>query len=198
MNNTSPTLITVLRHGEVAGRAHIFRGASDAALTNHGSAQMQHMLMRSEPFDCVATSPLRRCHDFAARYAQQHELPLQVSANFRELDFGAWEGLTPAEAAARNPSEYEAFSTSHGAHAAPQGESLHAFRTRIAQGWHDWLRQESGQQRLLVTHAGVMRGLLMELFGLTPAQAFQFALPEAACLRISHLPGHAPFLLALN
>jgi len=40
--------------------------------------------------------------------------------------------------------------------------------------------------------------LLIELFGYTPAQAFQIALPEAACLRISLLQGLPPFLLSIN
>ncbi|NOT20488.1 MAG: histidine phosphatase family protein [Sideroxydans sp.] len=200
-------VITVLRHGEVDGRAHIFRGASEEGLTEKGCAQMQSALTRSltptlsqreREFDTVATSPLRRCHEFAAQYAQQHALPLQVLPCFSELDFGAWEGLTPTEAAARNPNEYAAFSASHGAVSPPNGETLAAFRERIAHGWHDWLQHDLGERRLLITHAGVMRGLLMELFDFTPAQAFQIALPEAACLRISHLHGHAPFLLSLN
>ncbi|MGB7650156.1 MAG: histidine phosphatase family protein [Gallionella sp.] len=191
-------VITVLRHGEVAGRAHIFRGASEEGLTKKGRAQMQQALNLHAPFNCIATSPLRRCHEFAAHYAQQHALPLQVLPCFSELNFGDWEGLTPNQAAARNPNEYAAFSASHGLNPPPRGEALAAFRSRIGQGWHNWLQQDLGEQRVLMTHAGVMRALLMELFGFTPAQAFQIALPEAACMRISHLHGHAPFLLSLN
>ncbi len=198
MNNIKPLIITIVRHGAVDGRAQVFRGASEDGLTPTGRAQMEIALQKHTPCQCVATSPLRRCHEFAAHYAQKNSLPLQVLPCFSELNFGAWEGLTPAEAAARNPNEYEAFSASHGAIPPPNGEALAAFRTRIAHGWHDWLKQASGERRLLITHAGVMRGLLMELFGFTPAQAFQIALPEAACMRISHLPGHAPFLLSLN
>lgn len=198
MNNTNPIVITVLRHGEVEGEAHVFRGQSAEGLTAQGSAQMRQVLATREPFDCIATSPLRRCHEFAADYARQHALPLQVLQCFSELDFGAWEGLTPAAAAALDPVTYAAFSASHGGTPPPDGEALDAFRARVAQGMQDWLQRDLGQQRLLITHAGVMRALLMELFGYTPAQAFQIALPAAACVRISHLPGHPPFLLSLN
>ena len=198
MSSIKPIIITILRHGEVDGRAQVFRGASEEGLTEKGIAQMQQRLNLHAPFDGIATSPLRRCHEFAARYAQQNTLSLQVFPCFSELDFGDWEGLTPKEAAARNPNEYAAFGASNGAVSPPNGETLGALRERIAHGWHDWLQQDLGERRLLVTHAGVMRGLLMELFGFTPAQAFQIALPEAACLRISHLYGHPPFLLSLN
>jgi broad specificity phosphatase PhoE len=186
VNKTDPVLVTVLRHGAVAGRAQVFRGALDDPLSAQGAAQMHATLARvpSPAFDTVATSPLRRCHEFAAAYVAQHGVPLYVSAQFSELAFGDWEGLTPAEAAAH--------------HAPPGGESLAQLRARASQGWHEWLGQDAGTNRLLVTHAGVMRALLMELFGFTAAQAFQVALPEAASLRISWLHGQPPFLLSIN
>ena len=200
MNRADPILVAVLRHGEVAGRAHVFRGALDEPLSAQGLEQMQQALARlpSAAFDAVATSPLKRCHEFAAAYAAQRGAPLQVLPPFSELAFGEWEGLTPDEAAARNPDQCRAFCATHGEHAPPNGESLAQLRARTNQGWHEWLGQDGGTNRLLVTHAGVMRALLMELFGFTPAQAFQVALPEAASLRISWLPGQPPFLLSIN
>jgi alpha-ribazole phosphatase len=200
VNRTDPVIVTVLRHGAVEGRAHIFRGVLDDPLSAHGVTQMQHALVRcpAADFDVVATSPLKRCHEFAAAYVTRHRLPLRVLPQFRELAFGDWEGLAPAEVAARNPAEYQAFSDTQGEHAPPNGESLAQLRARIGLGWHEWLACDDGTNRLLITHAGVMRALLMELFGFTPAQAFQIALPEAACLRISWLHGKPPFLLSVN
>ncbi len=200
MSRTDAILVTVLRHGAITGRAHVFRGKLDVELTGEGIAQMQQALARcpANDFDALATSPLRRCYDFAAVYASNNGLALRVMPQFSELSFGDWEGLAPDEAAVRDPAIFQAFSAHHGEHAPPNGESLEQFRARISQGWREWLEQDEGANRLLVTHAGVMRALLMELFGFTPAQAFQVALPEAACLRISWLHGQPPFLLSVN
>jgi broad specificity phosphatase PhoE len=200
VNRVDPIVVTVLRHGAVAGRAHVFRGALDDPLSAQGMEQMQRALGRFSPsvFDAVATSPLRRCHEFAAAYAARHDVPLQVLPQFRELAFGDWEGLSPEEAAALHPAECHAFQSTHGAHAPPNGESLAQLRARASRGWHDWLGQDGGTSRLLVTHAGVMRALLMELFGFSATQAFQVALPEAASLRISWLHEQPPFLLSIN
>lgn len=200
MNRTDAIVVTVMRHGEVAGRAHVLRGMLDESLTEQGTRQMQQALARcpEADFDVLATSPLKRCHEFAATYAVRHCLALRVLPQFSELSFGDWEGLTPEEAAERDPENFQAFSANHGEHAPPNGESLAQFRARISLGWHEWLAHDNGTNRLLITHAGVMRALLMELFGFTPAQAFQVALPEAACLRISWLAGHPPFLLSVN
>jgi broad specificity phosphatase PhoE len=200
VNKTNPILVTVLRHGAVAGRAHVFRGKLDEPLSSQGMVQMQRSLERcgAYGFDTIATSPLKRCHEFATAYAAKHCVPLQVLPPFGELSFGEWEGLTPDEVNARHPVEYQAFRATHGEHAPPHGEALAQFRKRVAQGCQEWLAQDAGTNRLLITHAGVMRALLMELFGYTPAQAFQIALPEAACLRISWLQGLPPFLLSIN
>lgn len=200
MNKTDPVIVTVLRHGAVTGRAHIFRGMLDEALTEQGREQMLRALERCQAsdFDALATSPLKRCHEFAAAYAARHGLPLRVLPQFSELSFGDWEGITPDEAAVRDPEIFRAFSADHGEFAPPNGESLAQFRARINHGWHEWLANEAGSNRLLITHAGVMRAMLMELFGFTPGQAFQVALPEAACLRISWLHGQPPFLLSIN
>lgn len=192
--------MTILRHGAVDGRANIFRGALDDMLSTQGEVQMQQVLMRcpDEKFDAIASSPLRRCHDFAAQLAARYSVPFQVMPAFSELAFGDWEGLTPDEASARDPNAYQAFHASFGEHSPPNGESLESLRTRVVQGWHRWMTQDSGANRLLITHAGVMRALLIDLFAFTPAQVFKIALPEAACLRISWLDGHPPFLLSLN
>lgn len=200
MTKTDPIVVTILRHGAVEGRAHIFRGALDDTLSVQGAEQMRLALKRcpDEKFDAIASSPLRRCHDFAAPLAMQHGLPLLVMPAFSELSFGDWEGLTPDEAAARDPDAYRAFHDSFGVQAPPNGESLPALRARVARGWREWIAQDAGTNRLLVTHAGVMRALLIELFAFTPAQAFQIAMPEAACMRVSWLDGHPPFLLSLN
>lgn len=200
MSRTDAIVVTVLRHGAVAGRAHVFRGMLDETLTEQGIEQMQQAIARcpSAGFDALATSPLKRCHAFAATYAARHRLPLRVLPQFSELSFGDWEGLTPGEAALRDPAIFRAFSANHGEHAPPNGESLAQFRARINHGWHEWLANDEGAHRLLITHAGVMRALLMELFGFTPAQAFRVALPEAASLRISWLHGQLPFLLSIN
>ncbi|MBI5329817.1 MAG: histidine phosphatase family protein [Betaproteobacteria bacterium] len=193
-----PTLVTVLRHGQTAGRAHVFRGAQDDPLSDAGRAAMAAALTRLDapPCDRIAASPRTRCREAAAHHAQTRGVPLTLLEGFREMAFGAWEGLTPDEAALRDPELYARF-RDH-ACAAPGGESLAGLRARVATAWQDWLADADGGHRLLVTHAGVMRALLMDLIGLPEGHVWRIALPECGHFRISHLAGHAPVLLHLN
>ncbi len=190
------TVITVLRHGAVEGRPFVYRGAQDDPLSESGWRQMRAAIEGMPPFDAIASSPLRRCRLFAQAQAERDGVPLLVSPAFQEIAFGAWEGLTPEEAARRDPRQHAAFRA--GALAAPGGETLDALRTRVGTGWAAWLAGARGGRRLLVTHAGVMRALLIEWLGLPPGHVYRVALPEAAQYQVSVLAGEAPILLSLN
>ncbi len=194
------TRITLLRHGEVDGRAHVFRGTLDDPLTPAGLARMKRSAenLAHPAFDRVASSPRMRCAAFAREYCAARALPLDVLPAFAEVDFGVWEGLTPDEASLRDPEAYRHYRLSGGREAPPCGESLDRFRRRVVTGWGDWLDDADGGHRLLVTHAGVMRVLLMELIGLPIDHLYRIALPEAANFTVSILPGSAPVLLGLN
>jgi alpha-ribazole phosphatase len=200
LSGIDPTLVSVLRHGQVNGRPFVYRGALNDPMTEQGAARVWEIAERlaAPAFDRLASSPLVRCLDFAEAYARESELPLDVLDSMREMHFGAWEGLTPEEAARLDPTHHELFRGTAGKVGAPEGESVTDLRKRVRQGWQDWLADAKGGHRLLVTHAGVMRALLMELIGLDPAHAYRIALPEAAHFQVSVLPGEAPVLLNLN
>lgn len=191
------TLVTVLRHGEVAGRSHVFRGASDEPLSDRGFRQMRAVLASVARPDRVACSPMRRCQAFAAAVADELDIPLAGLPGFAEMRFGAWEGLTREEAAAAHPGAYSAFLARADTASAPGGESLADFRRRVLAAWQDWATTLDGHG-LLVTHAGVMRVLLGHLLDLPGDVGYRVALPEAGYFQVSLLSGHPPVLLRLN
>jgi broad specificity phosphatase PhoE len=192
------TLVTVLRHGVVAGRPYVYRGALDESMTQAGLRQVQAAAERLAPFARIASSPSRRCLDFARAYAAEHAVRLDVIESFREMAFGDWEGMTPDAAARLNPELHRLFCASPGSVAPPGGESVPQLQARVGAAWDAWLHDSAGGHRLLITHAGVMRALLMQLLGLPLAHAYRIALPEAAHFQVSVMAGEAPVLLALN
>lgn len=194
------TLVTVVRHGAVAGRSYVYRGNSQEGMTQHGMQQVRAAAVRlaTPPYDRVACSPYRRCHEFARAYAGEIGAPLEVIESFREMSFGDWEGMTPDEVAGIDSEFHRLFRTSAGGVAPPGGETVMQLKTRVAAGWDAWLHGSGGGHRLLVAHAGVMRALLMHLIGLPHAYAYRIALPEAAHFQVSLLAGEAPVLLNLN
>lgn len=197
---SQPTLVTLLRHGEVQGRAHVFRGSSDEPLSMEGEAQMRAVLTRlpGPPITRIASSPLQRCRKFAEAYAAECDVPLDVVHDLREKHFGRWEGLSRDEAAADDPLIYARFQLRDDTAAAPEGEALGTFRQRVLHAWQDWLADADGGHRLLIGHAGVIRVLLQDVLGLPSTHIYRLALPTAAHCQISWLAGEPPVLLSLN
>lgn len=193
------TLVTVLRHGEVAGPANVLRGRSDDALSETGWQQMRAACAAFDPRpDRIISSSLRRCCEFAQQFAAQHALPLTIHDDLREIDFGDWELLSTDQARAASPELFERFHTDPSGVTPPQGEAFDDFRQRALAAFDACVEQASGDHLLLITHAGVMRVLLSGLLNLSWADAWRIALPPTGSFRLSCMAGHKPYLLNLN
>ncbi len=190
-------VVTVLRHGECEGRNAVFRGRTDDPLSARGWAQMRGVGAHLPPFDSMSSSPLRRCREFAAEFAAARDLPLHVEHGFRERDFGAWECLTADEVATRFPTQGDPRQNPYD-NAPEGGESYPDFRVRVESIWTEWTARLASGHHLLVTHAGIMRALLVHLLGLPPKNLYRLNLPNAGHFTVSLLAGEAPVLLSLN
>src|SRR5262249_36872785 len=87
--------IVLLRHGNtVATSRERSPGSGDVALADEGREQMRRAAraLSTEVFDLVAASPLRRAWQSAALISGGAHVLLVPE--FREIDFGRWEGLT--------------------------------------------------------------------------------------------------------
>ncbi len=195
-----PTLVTVLRHGEVEGLPHVFRGSSNLALSTNGWQQMHNALkaVNLPTINSIATSPLIRCNAFAKKIAVELNITLDIQADFQEMHFGDWEGLSHQEVQALTPELLERFQRNPAGLAPPNGEAFDTFCQRVMNAFNGWANASNGGHRLLITHAGVMRVLLADHLGLSPGNLYRIALPPAASFQVSLLAGHPPCLLNLN
>ncbi len=164
-----PTLILV-RHGETEGESSIrYHGRSDVALSDLGRRQMRSVrdaldsAIAQSGNTQVFTTPLRRAHE-SAQIVAGHERVVAIE-EFREVDFGVFEGLTADEIRERHPAEFERWMRERMSpgYAYPGGESRAAFSERVARGVERMLqlwapgRSAAPQAGLLVAHRGVIR-----------------------------------------
>jgi broad specificity phosphatase PhoE len=88
-----------------------FRGRANLALTDKGQRQAEATaaFIRSAWPEAAAvyTSPMGRCVNTGAAIGAALATPTEALAGLNELDYGAWQGLTREEAAARWPAEVE-------------------------------------------------------------------------------------------
>lgn len=157
--------LVLVRHGETQGRSsERFHGRSDVALAPEGADQMRRAraLLRRESFDLLAASPLAR--SFAAARALVPGVPIWLASEFREIDFGRWEGLTKGEIAARDPVLFRDWQARATGFEFPGGERREDFRVRVMRGLAR-LEASGAIHVLAVLHRGVIRTLAEELSG---------------------------------
>lgn len=100
------THVYLVRHGETAwNRERRFQGHQDVPLSPAGLFQAERLAQRlkSETFDAVYSSDLKRAVQTAEIVARELALPVVTLKGLRERFMGEWEGLTQEEVAARFP-----------------------------------------------------------------------------------------------
>jgi len=159
--------LVLVRHGETEGQSSIrYYGATDVPLSALGRDQVRLARERigGERFEAVWASTLMRAAESARILAPDHTIRLEP--DFREIDFGRWEGLTREEIAARDPELYARWQSDLGRFDYPGGERRADFRARIGRGLAR-LRDSGSASALVVAHKGVVRTLLELVSGET-------------------------------
>ncbi|TMB05219.1 MAG: histidine phosphatase family protein, partial [Deltaproteobacteria bacterium] len=117
-------LLYLARHAQTASSAvDSFNGRGELPLTERGREQARKLGERLSVvrFTAVVRSPLGRARETAELVAPT--VPHVVMEGLTEIDYGAWEGLTPEEARARDPRLYDAWLADPATVAPPGGET---------------------------------------------------------------------------
>jgi broad specificity phosphatase PhoE len=97
----------------------------------------------------------------AEAIASHFSLPVRVEERLTDIDYGEWQGLTPAEVRGRWPEILSAwYSTPHLARV-PGGETLDTLRVRAMAAVNDLAASHPGQTIALVSHTVVNRVILL-------------------------------------
>lgn len=166
--------IILVRHGETEGQSSIrYYGATDVPLSDLGREQVRRAREKiaDEAFEVVWASSLSRAAESARILAPDR--PIRIEADFREVDFGRWEGLTREEIAALDPELFALWQRDLARFDYPGGERREDFRARIARGLGR-LRESGAGSALVVAHKGVVR----TLHELTSGEALAGPLPD--------------------
>lgn len=137
-----------VRHGQTESNARgILAGSTDVPLTEQGQreAAAAAEALAGQPLRHVCASPLRRAYDTAQAIARPHGLAVTVIEDFRERDWGEWEG--------------RAFPATLGHPQPPGGESLDAYLERIGRALDRFFALTGEGPAVVVAHGGVFHAL---------------------------------------
>ncbi|MEX3504505.1 bifunctional RNase H/acid phosphatase [Corynebacterium sp. LK2510] len=163
------TRFVLLRHGQTAHSVdRRFSGSSDPELTETGREQARRAARAIAGFgaiDVVVSSPLSRARDTAAACAAELGIDkVEVVEGFREVDFGAFEGLTRDEAIERHGEAFGQWEASASV-APPEGESLAQLHRRVTRARLKLQEEHAGKTILVVTHMAPIKSVIRQALG---------------------------------
>ncbi len=153
------TTIVLVRHGETDwNRDARFQGHADIPLNATGQEQVRELADRlaGESFSVAYTSPLRRASESAALLAERLGIEVRSSDALKEVDVGAWSGLTTEEVEARFPEGFARWVEWRCA-GWSEGETYEELGRRVVDGLLEIAEEHDGEQVLAVTHGGPIR-----------------------------------------
>ncbi len=167
---SSRTRIVLVRHGRTAWNRKVrFRGQTDVALDAFGLRQAEatgRYIASRWPIVAVYASRMSRAMRTAEAIARAHGLTAEPLAGLLDVNFGAWQGLTPDEVSQRYPDLFRAWMDAPHTVRFPDGEGLDIVRERVMGGLDEVVARHAGQSVALVSHTVVNRVLLCAVMGL--------------------------------
>ncbi|WP_091383360.1 bifunctional RNase H/acid phosphatase [Actinokineospora alba] len=189
-----PTRLLLLRHGQTAMSAERrYSGRVDVALTDLGEAQAEAAAKRIAKLDHVdagtpiVASPLSRTMSTARAVAAATGGEVTIHEGLVETDFGDWDGLTFAEASARDPQLHTQW-LSDTSVAAPNGESMDTVHRRVRKTRDDLITKYGGKTLVVVSHVTPIKSLLRMGLDVGPSLLFRLHLDLASLSIVEFYP----------
>jgi probable phosphoglycerate mutase len=164
------TILLVARHGETDwNRDGRWQGHADPPLNDTGRRQAHELAaaLRGEPIAAVYASDLRRARETAEIVAADLGLPVTVDERLREVDVGAWSGLTMADLEERFPDSVRRWRGADPAHSFGDGETYAAMGERVVAAVEEIVGRHADERVLVVGHGGPIRSLLAHSAGIS-------------------------------
>ncbi|MGJ4944894.1 histidine phosphatase family protein [Bradyrhizobium sp. HKCCYLS1011] len=157
--------IDLLRHGDT-GRDGYLDGRTDPPLSQTGWQQFAAQT-KDRDWKLIVSSPLARARSAAEDCSRRMAILLQIDPDWRELDFGRWDGRERCEIATEpgDAALLEAFYADPAAFTAPEGESWTSLRHRVRRALDRLTANPELSPVLVVTHGGAIRATLSLILG---------------------------------
>jgi len=185
------TVVDLLRHGELEGGVR-YRGKTEATLTPSGRCRMEAVWRElAGDIQALVSSPLTRCREPAEAWAASAGVPLLIEPRLREMEYGAWEGLTREEIETRFPGMLARWRLNPVGIQIPQAEDFEAFARRVLAGWRDMLRAGQKRHVLVVAHSGPLRVILTHVLDAPLSAVRRMDMPYGCWSRVRYVDGCA-------
>lgn len=193
--------IYFLRHGETeASKTGGFCGTSDVELTSEGMMMAKDFAVayQSVPWKAIFCSPMRRTIATAKPLCELTGMEMQLRDGLKEIDFGKWEGKTPAEVNRDFHDEYVRWQSEPGWNAPPDGERAIDIARRSSQVIEEIEANYPDGNVLVVAHKATIRIILCSLLGIDVGRYRDRISMPVAAVSVLEFCQQGPRLLKLS
>jgi len=171
-------IVYLLRHGTPVG-GRMYRGnLFDDPLTKEGWDQMKSSVADLS-FDTIATSPMKRCSEFADYISKKSKIPYSIIEDFKEIGFGDWQGKTSLQI---GEEVVERFKNDPINNPVNNAENLFDFQSRVIKNYLEILDNSNPKNKLLIiAHAGVIRVIKSYILKLPIEKMFTMNIRPGSC-----------------
>lgn len=176
-------------------RGHCY-GSLDIGLSPTGIAQAARVvaeLARTPIAAAYTSSRIRAIHTLAGL-----DVPVTVVADLREIDFGAFEGMTYEHAEAKHPDIFRCWMDRPTEVAFPGGECYADVKRRVCDAAARIRAAHTGSCALIVAHGSTVRILLAEALRMADADIFRLDVAHASVSVIDTFPDGTPIVRLVN
>lgn len=184
--------LVLIRHGQTDWNlAQRLQGHSEIPLNATGRDQASALARRlsNQSFDLIYTSDLERAMETATILAGGKK-EVKTDPRLREINFGAWEGLTYDEIKQKYPEKLALWENDVYHNAPPNGETVEQLTKRIKLALDD-LNANHNRTLMVVAHGGALQSMVCLALNLSPRMYWQFQLSPASLSEISFYPAGA-------
>lgn len=163
------TKIIFVRHGQTSWNdSGMYQGHTDIPLNEIGFEQAAKagQRLRDEKVTAIYSSDLLRAKQTAQVIAREHKLPVTVMPEFREINFGIWEGKTYKEIKELYPEMLNIWLSKPQELKIPKGETFQEMLTRSWQGLKELLTKHKDETIIIVAHGGTIAVLVCHILGM--------------------------------
>jgi broad specificity phosphatase PhoE len=183
--------IYFVRHGRTDyNDAKRLQGITDTPINALGREQalrngslLNRLISGKARFDFVASPLVRACQtmEIVREAMGLDPAAYRTDARLREIDFGAWSGLTMVQVRERDPEGYARQQADLWNVAPTGGECLASLSARAL----SWLESVT-RDTVAVSHGGIARCLWAHILKLTPAEQVRLDVPQDKVMLIEH------------
>lgn len=195
------TTLYLVRHGETEWNAlGKFQGCKDIALSPQGINQAKYVSDRLKgKFDYIYSSPLKRAYKTASIIGMQGGFKIEILNDLREINFGAWEGMTIKEIKDNFPSEFEIWRSDISEAPLCGGDlSIKNAALRAKAAILNTVKKHEGKRIVMVAHGGIIKAGLIGVFGWNMTMYHRIILGNTSICQVNFNEKMQPTIVTLN